>query len=102
MESPPYLFDQFAKTCGVSTSMAKRAIMLKGYAAEGRSLSHAAKLLKISKESAQALARRFVIDFTDYRPYAGVEKKGGVRPSPFSRNVALPASDLPLFGGLAA
>lgn len=97
MDSPPYLFDQFAKTCGVSTAMAKRAIMLKGFAAEGRSLHHTCQSLDIPKASAQKLARRFIIDFSDYRPYAAKERKGIARPDPYSRDVMLPASGLPLF-----
>lgn len=97
MECPPYLFDQYAKTCGVSSLMAKRALLLKGYSDAGQSLAHAIKALRISKEAAQKLARRFMIDFPDYRPYAAKEKKGEARPHPYQRDVMLPASGLPLF-----
>ncbi len=97
MESPPYLFDQFACTRGVSKEGAKRALMMQGYAAEGRTLKESTKALGISERSARLLARRFMIDFTDYRPYAGREKKGLERPAPFVRPVE-PAEGLPLFG----
>ncbi len=57
MESPAYLFDQFACTRGVSKEGAKRALMMQGYAAEGRTLKESVKALGISERSARLLAR---------------------------------------------
>lgn len=97
MESPAYLFDQFAKTRGVSNEMAKRALLLQSYADDGRTVVEAAKLVGISTRSAKLVARRFMIDFIDYRPYASFEKQGLPRPRPFVRPQA-PPQGLPLFG----
>lgn len=97
METPAYLFDQFAKSRGLSRSMAKYGLMMQGFAEQGRSLKECVSSLRIAKSSAQKIARRLMIDFPDYRPYAALEKKGEARPAPFFRP-DLPASDLPLFG----
>lgn len=97
MDSPPYLFDQFAKARGLSNAMAKRALMLQQFAAESRTLDDAVRSLAIDKKSAQRICRKLIIDFSDYRPYAGKERKGIARPDPYSRDVARPASELPLF-----
>ena len=97
MDNPPYLVDQFAAQYGLSANMAKRSFLLKTYAAEGKTIKDAAKLVGISRSSAVTMARKMVIDFPDYRPYAAKEKKGESRPDPFFRNIAQPASGLPLF-----
>ena len=96
MDSPPFLFDQYARQRGISPTMAKRALMLQGYSVEGRALKDAAKTLKISAKTAKMLARKFIIDFPDYRPYARLEAKGEARPAPFLR-ADKSATDLPLF-----
>lgn len=97
MESPPYLFDQFAARHGLSKEMAKKSMLLKSYADEGKRLMECAVLVGISKSSAQRVARKLLIDFCDFRPYAGKEKKGEARPTPGQRDIARPAADLPLF-----
>jgi hypothetical protein len=97
MDNPPYLVDQYAAQCGLSANMAKRSMLLKAYAAEGKAIKDAAKLIGISRSSAIAIARKMIIDFSDYRPYAAKEKKGEARPDPFFRDTAQPASSLPLF-----
>lgn len=97
MDSPPYLFDQYAARHGLSKGMAKCALLLKSYADEGKRLWEAEELLGISHSSAQRIARKMLIDFVDYRPYAALEKKGEPRPLPGQRDIAKPASDLPLF-----
>lgn len=97
MESPAYLFDQYSKKHQLSVNMAKRALLLKSYADEGKKLSDAARLVGIAKATAQSVARKLLIDFVDYRPYANLEAKGLDRPCPGGRNIALPASELPLF-----
>jgi hypothetical protein len=97
VDSPPYLFDQYAKVCGVSATNAKRALMLKELAGNGRTLAEAAVSLGIKRDTAQTIARRFIIDFKDYRPYSRLENKGQPRPHPYNRDVMLPASGLPLF-----
>lgn len=96
MDSPPYLLDQYAKARGITAANAKRAIMLHAYADEGRPLADAIKALRISKYTARVLARRFLIDFPDYRPYAALESKGEPRPAPKVR-ADQPAQTLPLF-----
>ncbi len=97
MESPPYLFDQFAARHGLSKGMAKCAMLLRSYAEQGKPLYMAEQLVGISHSSAQRIARKMLIDFVDYRPYAALEKKGQPRPTPGQRNIAKPASELPLF-----
>lgn len=96
MDSPAYLMSQFAAQCGLSKELAKRSMLLKAYADEGKALTEAAKLVGISKATAQKVARKMIIDFADYRPYAVMEKKGEARPEPYFRE-NLPASNLPLF-----
>lgn len=97
METPAYLFDQFARSRGLSLAVAKRALMLRGFSEEGRTIKDAAKALKVAESSARKIARRLMIDFPDYRPYESMEKKGLERPKPFFRP-DLPAEELPLFG----
>ena len=97
MDNPPYLVDQFAAQCGLSVNMAKRSMLLKAYACEGKTIKEAAKLIGISRHSAVVIARKMIIDFPDYRPYAAKEKKGEERPDPFFRDIACPAESLPLF-----
>lgn len=101
MESPPYLMDQFAKSRGVTKQGAKRALMLQGYADSGRTLEDARLGLGIAKSTARLLCRRFMIDFTDYRPYAALERKGEPRPTPYQR-ADLPVDGLSLFSGVSA
>lgn len=97
MDNPPYLVDQFAAQCGLTANMAKRSMLLKAYAEEGKSIKEAAELIGISRSSAVSIARKMIIDFHDYRPYAAKEKKGEGRPDPFFRDIARPSSELPLF-----
>lgn len=97
MDNPPYLVDQFAAQCGLSANMAKRSMLLKAYAADGKTIKEAAKLIGISRSSAVTIARKMIIDFADYRPYAARERKGEPRPDPYFRDIAQSASSLPLF-----
>ena len=97
MESPPYLFDQYAKGYGLSKQMAKRGLLLKGYAEEGRTLTDCKVALGISKASVQRLCRKLLIDLADYRPYEALERKGEPRPAPTPR-ADKPVAGLPLFG----
>lgn len=96
MDNPEYHVEQFAKQAGLSKQMSLRATLLRGYADQGKKLADAAKLCGIAKSTAQAVSRKLIIDFTDYRPYAALEKKGQARPDPFFREMQ-PATDLPLF-----
>ncbi|MBO9624146.1 MAG: hypothetical protein J7500_15670 [Sphingomonas sp.] len=96
MESPAYLFDQFARSRGLSKEAAKTGLMLQAYAAEGVGITDCVKKLHIAKSTAQRIARKLMIDFVDYRPYANLEKKGEPRPEPFFRPDR-PAEELPLF-----
>lgn len=97
MDSPPYLVDQFAATAGLSNVMAKRAMLLRSYAEQDFTLAKACDMVGIAKSTGKRVARKPMIDFTDYRPYAAKEKKGEARPAPFARDTARPASELPLF-----
>lgn len=97
MESPPYLFEQFAKKHGLSKEMAKKALLLKAYSEEGKTIRQSASLVGIAVDSAKRVSRKMLIDFTDWRPYARLEKLGQKRPSPGQRDIAMPVKDLPLF-----
>lgn len=96
MDNPEYHVEQFAKRHGLSKQMSLRATLLRGYAAQGKPIAEAAKLVGVAKSTAQDVARKLIIDFTDYRPYAAKEKKGLPRPAPFVREDN-PAINLPLF-----
>lgn len=98
MDNPEYHVEQFAKRSGLSKQMSLRATLLRGYAGQGKGIADAAKLCGIAKTTAQQVARKLIIDFSDYRPYAAMEKKGLERPKPF-HGEDNPAENLPLFGG---
>lgn len=98
MDSPKHLVGQAAAERGVSANQAKRALYLEGLSGQERSVKYAAEALGVEPATIKTLARRFMIDFTDYRPYAALEKKGLPRPGPKTRNIHLPAADLPIFG----
>lgn len=76
METPPFLIDQLAAERGVSANSAKRALYLQGLADRGCTVSEATAALKIASEGVKRIARRFMIDLTDYRPYAKRRDKG--------------------------
>lgn len=96
MDNPEYHVDQFAKRHGLSKQMSLRATLLRAYAEQGKPIAEAAKLVGVAKSTAQSVARKLIIDFTDYRPYAAKEKRGEERPAPFVRDDN-PAINLPLF-----
>jgi len=96
MDNPEYHVGQFAKRLGLSKTMSLRATLLRGYADDGKKIGEAAELVGVATSTAKAVARKLIIDFRDYRPYARLEKKGEARPDPISREMD-PASDLPLF-----
>lgn len=96
MDNPEYHVEQFAKRMGLSKQMSLRATLLRGYADQGKPIAEAAKLCGIAKSTAQSVARKLIIDFSDYRPYAAKEKKGEERPAPFV-HPDNPAVNLPLF-----
>lgn len=97
MESPRYLIGQMAAERGVSANAAKRALYLQGLSTQGRTIAYAAEALGVARSTVKVLARRFMIDFADYRPYASLEKKGLQRPGPKTRNIHAPAEALPIF-----
>lgn len=101
METPAFLVDQLAAERSVSAAMARRAIYLKGLAADGRSLGEAVGALGIAREGVKRLCRRFMIDLSDYRPYAK-KRDAGEQISAASRNIHEPATALPIFGGRKA
>jgi hypothetical protein len=97
MESPRYLIGQAAAQHGVSANQAKRALYLQGLSADARCVKDAAKALGVSTDTIKTIARRYMIDFIDYRPYASLEKKGQPRPCPKIIDIHRPASALPIF-----
>lgn len=99
MQSPRHLSGQSAAEHGVSPNQAKRALYLQGLGEDHRSVKDATKALGVSSDTVKTLARRYMIDFTDYRPYASFEKKGLPRPAPKVRDIHLPAAALPIFAG---
>jgi len=98
MESPRLLIEQVAKEHGVSTNSAKRALYLEGLSSQNRTVKYAADALRISPSTVKMIARRFMIDLADYRPYARLEKKGLERPGPRKQDVNQPIAGTPLFG----
>lgn len=97
MDSPRHLIGQVAAERGVSENSAKRALYLTGLSGQERTVDYAAQALGVAPSTVKLIARRYMIDLADYRPYAGMEKKGLPRPSPKSRNIHKPSSELPLF-----
>lgn len=97
MESPRHLMDQFAAMRGVSATMAKRALYLEGLAKGGCTLSYASERLGVESSTVRLICRRFMIDLSDYRPYARLERKGLPRPQAHIRDINQPASALPIF-----
>lgn len=81
MDNIGRLFDQVAAEAGVSANRAKLAVYVMGLASAGRPLAEVAKGLRRKPDTLKVLAREFMIDFTDYRPFARDEKKGE-RPEP--------------------
>ena len=82
MDNIGRLFDQVAAEAGVTASRAKLAVYVMGLASSGRSLSDTASALKRKPETLKTLARDFMIDFPEYRPFERYEKKGEQRPEP--------------------
>lgn len=82
MDNIGRLFDQVAAEAGVTANKAKLAVYVMGLANSGRSLADVAKALRRKPETLKRLAREFVIDFPDYRPFAVDERKGRMRPEP--------------------
>lgn len=97
MESPRHLIEQTAKERGVSENSAKRALYLQGLSGQNRTVSYAANALRVKPSTIKLIARRFMIDLADYRPYASMEKKGLPRPEPKKLDIHQPATALPLF-----
>jgi hypothetical protein len=82
MQTPVRLIGQVAAESGVTPTTVKLALYLRGLAANGASLGRAAEVTRRQPETIRRVARKFIIDFSDYRPFASVEKKGGPRPDP--------------------
>ena len=101
METPAYLIGQLAAERGVSPNTAKRVLYLRGLAAEARTTRDVADVLGLAPATVKDIARRFMIDLADYRPYARRRDAGEVIPER-SRNIHMSADHLPLFGGKPA
>jgi hypothetical protein len=76
MDNPDRMFSQIAAEAGVSPHKAKQALYLYGLAQQGRSISYAASLLRRKPEVVKKIAREFLIDLADYRPFAKRRDKG--------------------------
>jgi hypothetical protein len=82
MDNIGRLFDQVAAEAGVSANRAKLAVYVMGLASAGRSLADTANALRRKPDTVKVLARDFMIDFPDYRPFARDELAGRDRPEP--------------------
>lgn len=82
MDSPSRLWSQIAAEAGISANRAKLAAYITDLAKDGRTLVDAAKAVRRSPEVMKKLSREFMIDWPDYRPFAGNEKRGVARPDP--------------------
>lgn len=82
MDNIGRLFSQVAAEAEISANRAKVAVYVMGLAKDGRSLADVAKGLRRKPETIKVLAREFMIDFPDYRPFAADERKGRQRPEP--------------------
>lgn len=82
MDNSGRMFAQVAAEAGVSPNRAKIAVYMSELARNGRSLADAATSLRRHQETVKKVARDFMIDFPDYRPFARLEAKGEPRPEP--------------------
>lgn len=80
MDNIGMMFSQAAAELGITPNRAKLAVYVMGLAAAGRPLADVAAGLKRKPETIKTLARDFMIDFPDYRPFAALEAKGEPRP----------------------
>lgn len=78
MDNPGRLWSQVAAESGTTANRAKLAVYLHGLSEQGRTLEHAATLLRRKPETVKVLARDFMIDFSDYRPFAKARDKGEI------------------------
>lgn len=76
MENQGRLFGQIAAEAGISKRRAKIALYLSGLAGEGRTLTYAASALRLQPSTIRTYAKDFLIDFSDYRPFARDRDKG--------------------------
>ncbi|TCP33246.1 hypothetical protein [Sphingomonas sp. BK235] len=82
MRAPSRLIGQVAAEIGATSASVRRAIYLKGLAADGADAARAMSALRCSRRTLQRVCRRFMIDLVDYRPFAGLERRGKRRPHP--------------------
>ena len=72
---------QLAAEAGTTEHQVRLALYLRGLAGEQRTLAQACAALGRSKPTVQRLARAWLIDLADYRPYA----RRDPRPAPKGR-----------------
>lgn len=101
METPPFLVEQFAAEHKMSTTMAKRVLYLQGLDTTSRKVVEVAVMLGVAPSTLKELARKLLMDFADYRPYAK-RRDAGEKVLPFKADIHKPASELPMFGGQLA
>lgn len=80
--------------------MAKRALYLQGLETTSLRVGEVAHKLGVEPNTLKRLARKLVVDFSDYRPYAK-RRDAGENVEPFIADIHAPASGLPLFGRAA-
>ena len=78
MENTGRLIGQIAAEAGCTAHKAKIGLYLRDVAAQGRSLQQASALLRKKPATVKTLAREFMIDFSDYRPFAKERDKGAI------------------------
>lgn len=76
MDNPERLFSQIAAEGGITANKAKVALYLYGLAGQQRSVEYCAKALRRKPATIKAIARDFIIDLADYRPFAKQRDKG--------------------------
>lgn len=76
MENIGRLFSQVAAEAGVTENRAKLAVYLFGLGNQGKTIGQAAALMRRKPSTIKTLARDFMIDFADYRPFAKERDKG--------------------------
>lgn len=81
MDFPGRLVDQIAAEAGCSAHQVKLALYLKAQAAQGKTLLQCCTSMQLSREYLMIIARAWIIDFSDYRPFARLDE----RPEPIGK-----------------
>lgn len=95
MKTPKRLIGQVAAESGVTAARIKLGLYLAGLASRegGTTLAYAAHATRRKPETVRRIARKFIIDFADYRPFAAMERRGEPRPEPVAHLEGLASHD---------